>query len=81
MRDCYIACVNGLTGLPEAIKTVFPQIQVQLCMVHLVRNSLKYVNSKQRAEAAKDWFPSLESGNKICSASVVQLLIVECGLP
>jgi len=54
MKDCYIACVDGLTGFPEAIETVFPQTQVQLCMVHMVRNSLKYVNYKQRAEVAKD---------------------------
>lgn len=54
MRDCYIACVDGLTGFPEAIETAFPQTQVQLCMVHMVRNSLKYVNYKQRAEVAKD---------------------------
>ena len=46
--------MDGLTGLPEAIEAVFGQTQVQLCMVHLVRNSLKYVNYKQRAEVAKD---------------------------
>lgn len=54
MQDCFIACVDGLTGFPEAIEAVFPQTQVQLCMVHMVRNSLKYVNYKQRAEVAKD---------------------------
>ena len=54
MKDCYIACVDGLTGFPEAIETVFPKRQVQLCLVHMVRNSLKYVNYKQRAEVAKD---------------------------
>ncbi len=54
MKDCDIACVDGLTGFPEAIETVFPQTQVQLCMVHMVRNSLKYVNYKQRAEVARD---------------------------
>ena len=54
MKDCYIACVDGLTGFPEAIETVFPKSQVQLCLVHMVRNSLKYVNYKQRAEVAKD---------------------------
>src|SRR5258708_19886606 len=57
MKDCYIGCVDGLTGFPEAIETVFPQTQVQLCMVHMVRNSLKYVNYKQRAEVAKDLKP------------------------
>jgi len=54
MQDCFIACVDGLTGLPEAIEAVFPQTQVQLCMVHMVRNSLKYVHYKQRKEVAAD---------------------------
>jgi putative transposase len=54
MKDCFIACVDGLTGLPEAIEAVFPHTQVQLCMVHMVRNSLKYVNYKQRKEVAAD---------------------------
>src|SRR6266567_3128438 len=54
MKDCFIACVDGLTGLPEAIEAVFPQTRVQLCMVHLVRNSLKYVSSKQRKAVAAD---------------------------
>jgi putative transposase len=43
LKDIFIACVDGLTGFPEAIETVFPQTQVQLCIVHLVRNSLSYV--------------------------------------
>jgi putative transposase len=54
MKDCSIACVDGLTGFPEAIETIFPQTQVQLCLVHMVRNALKYVNDKQRAEVAKE---------------------------
>jgi len=40
LKDIFIACVDGLTGLPEAIETLYPQTRVQLCMVHLVRNSL-----------------------------------------
>jgi len=43
VQDCLIACVDGLQGLPEAIEAVFPKTQVQLCIVHKVRNSLKYV--------------------------------------
>lgn len=46
VKDLFIACVDGLTGLPEAIETVYPQARVQLCMVHLVRNSLRYVSYK-----------------------------------
>jgi putative transposase len=54
MHDCFIACVDGLKGLPEAIEAVFPKTQVQLCIVHKVRNSLQYVNWKQRRRVAAD---------------------------
>src|SRR5436305_9475302 len=50
VKDIYIACMDGLTGLPEAIETLYPQTRVQLCMVHMVRNSLKYVSYKHRKE-------------------------------
>jgi putative transposase len=43
VEDVFIACCDGLTGLPDAINAVFPQTAVQLCIVHMVRNSLKYV--------------------------------------
>jgi putative transposase len=54
VQDIFIACVDGLKGLPEAIETVFAQTQVQQCVVHLVRQSLNYVNWKQRKEVASD---------------------------
>jgi Transposase and inactivated derivatives len=54
MEDVFIACVDGLKGFPEAIETVFPRTLVQLCIVHMVRNSLKYVNWKQRKQVAED---------------------------
>jgi putative transposase len=41
VTDCFMACVDGLKGLPEAIEAVFPHTQVQLCIVHKVRHSLK----------------------------------------
>jgi len=43
VKDIPIACVDGFKGFPEAINTVLPKIQVQLCIVHMIRNSLKYV--------------------------------------
>lgn len=46
VEDILIACVDGLKGLPEAIQSVYPQTQVQLCIVHMVRNSLKFVSWK-----------------------------------
>jgi len=54
VQDIFIACVDGLKGFPEAIETVYPQTQVQLCLIHLLRNSLKYVSWKERKEVAAD---------------------------
>src|ERR1700682_1013041 len=54
VKDIFIACVDGLKGFPEAIESVFPQTEVQLCIVHLVRHSLNYVGWKQRKEVAAD---------------------------
>lgn len=54
MEDCFVACVDGLKGLPEAIEAVFPQTQVQLCIVHKVRNALRYVVWKDRRAVAAD---------------------------
>ena len=52
VQDIFIACVDGLKGFPEAIETVYPLASVQLCVVHLVRNSLNYVSWKMRKEIA-----------------------------
>jgi putative transposase len=57
MEDVFIACVDGLKGFPEAIETVFPRTLVQLCIVHMVRNSLNYVSWKNRKEVAADLKP------------------------
>jgi putative transposase len=54
LQDCFIACVDGLKGLPEAIEAVYPQTQVQLCIVHKLRNSFKYVPWKERKAVAAD---------------------------
>ena len=53
VKDIFIACVDGLTGFPDAINTVFPETRVQLCIVHLIRNTLKYIPHKHMREAAK----------------------------
>jgi len=54
VEDMFIVCVDGLKGFPEAIETVYPKAQVQLCIVHLVRASLNYVSWKQRKRVASD---------------------------
>src|SRR5216683_6012131 len=57
VADVFIACVDGLKGFPESIATVFPEAQVQLCIVHQVRASLNYVSWKQRKQVAADLQP------------------------
>ena len=52
VKDVFVACVDGLTGFPEAIATVFPKTQVQLCIVHMMRNSLAFVSWKDRKAVA-----------------------------
>jgi putative transposase len=54
VEDIFIACVDGLKGFPEAIELMYPQAQVQLCIVHMVRHSLNYVSWKQRRSVAAD---------------------------
>lgn len=54
VKDIFITCIDGLSGFPEAIEAVFPKTTVQLCIVHLVRNSLKYVPWKDRKLVASD---------------------------
>jgi putative transposase len=54
VKDMIIACVDGLKGLPEAIQEVFSKTEVQLCIVHMVRNSLRFVGWKQKKEVAQD---------------------------
>ncbi len=54
VQDIFIACVDGLSGFPEAIEVVFPRTTVQLCIVHIIRTSLRYVSYKDRKGIAKD---------------------------
>ena len=54
VEDIFIACIDGLTGFSEAINSVFPKTEVQRCIVHMVRNSLKYVPHKDKKEVAND---------------------------
>src|SRR3954452_10375662 len=54
VQDILVACVDGLKGFPEAIVTAYPKTEVQLCIVHMVRNSLGYVNWKERKRVAHD---------------------------
>ena len=57
VEDILIAAVDGLTGFPEAIESVFPKTEVQLCVVHMVRNSMRYVPWKFKRTVLKDLKP------------------------
>ncbi|WP_341758444.1 IS256 family transposase [Candidatus Tisiphia endosymbiont of Ditula angustiorana] len=54
VEQIYVACVDGLKGFPEAISSIFPATIVQLCIVHMVRNSVKYVSYKDLKEVTSD---------------------------
>ena len=54
VEDILIACMDGLKGLPEAINTVFSKTEIQCCIVHQIRNSLKYIGSKNQKEFMVD---------------------------
>ncbi|MEM9009272.1 MAG: IS256 family transposase [Cyanobacteria bacterium P01_F01_bin.86] len=57
LKDIFIACCDGLSGFPQAIASVYPRTQIQLCVVHLMRNCLRYVSWKQRKQVAADLRP------------------------
>jgi putative transposase len=57
VRDIYLVCVDGLKGFPQAIESIFPKAQVQLCIVHMIRASLNYVTWKDRKKAVADLKP------------------------
>ena len=54
VRDILVCCVDGLKGFPDAIQSVFPETSVLLCVVHQIRNSIKYVGSKHQKEFLKN---------------------------
>lgn len=64
VEDILIACIDNLKGFDQAIVTVFPQTEIQSCVVHQIRNSLKYVASKDQKEFMKDLKPVYQAINK-----------------
>lgn len=57
LKDILIACCDGLKGFPQAIASVYPQSQVQLCIVHMMRNCMRCVPWKDRKAVAADLKP------------------------
>ena len=63
VQDILICCVDGLSGFPEAIEAIYPQATVQTCIVHLIRQSLKYVPRRQYDAVVKDLKPIYTASN------------------
>jgi len=74
VKDILIACVDGLKGFPEAIESIFPATEVQLCVVHQIRNSLKYVGSKNQKEFMADLKRVYKAANKDLAESELDAL-------
>lgn len=64
VEDIFIACIDGLTGFPAAIEAVYPKTQIQLCIVHQIRTSLRYVPHKDKKALAADLKPVYKAINQ-----------------
>ena len=74
IEDILIASVDGLTGFPEAIQTIFPDTEVQLCIVHQIRNSIRYVGSKHQKAFLSDLKRVYKALNKEAAESALDEL-------
>ncbi len=72
MADACIACCDGLTGLPEAISVTWPRAVVQLCVVHLIRASLRYASRKHRVPLARDLRPVYTAAGQDSAAAALE---------
>lgn len=79
VKDILIASVDGLTGFPEAIRTIFPETEVQLCIVHQIRNSIKYVGSKNQREFMMDLKPVYRAVSKQAAEDALDELEAKWG--
>src|SRR5690606_20795132 len=64
LQDILIACIDGLKGFAEAIGSIYPQTEVQSCIVHQIRHSIKYVASKNHKELMKDLKPVYQADTR-----------------
>jgi transposase-like protein len=71
LEDILVAVVDGLRGFPEAIQTVFPQAQIQTCVVHLIRNSLSHVGWKDRKALADDLKPIYQAADSLAAEAAL----------
>ena len=79
VEDILIASVDGLSGFPEAIQTIFPQTEVQLCIVHQIRNSLRYVGAKHHKAFMADLKPVYRANTLGAAESALDALDAKWG--
>ncbi|WP_319557657.1 IS256 family transposase [Thiomicrorhabdus sp.] len=79
VKDILIASVDGLTGFPEAIASIYPDTEVQLCVVHQIRNSMKYVASKNQKEFMNDLKPVYQTQTKQAAETALEALDAKWG--
>ena len=79
VKDILIACVDGLTGFHEAIKTIYPETEVQLCVIHQLRNSMKYVASKNQKAFMADLKPVYRAATKEAAEMALEELEAKWG--
>ena len=79
VRDILIACCDGLKGFPEAIEAAFPQTVVQTCIVHMIRNSLRYVSYKDRKAVVKDLRPIYAAASRTDAEAALEAFEAKWG--
>ncbi|MCC7464897.1 MAG: IS256 family transposase [Saprospiraceae bacterium] len=72
VEDILIACIDNLKGFAEAIETIFPKTEVQLCVVHQIRNSMKYVGTKHQKEFMRDLKPVYQAPDESSAKSKLE---------
>lgn len=79
VKDILIACIDGLSGFPEAIATIYPNTEVQLCIIHQIRNSMKYVASKNQKAFMADLKPVYRATSLSAAEAALDRLDVKWG--
>jgi putative transposase len=74
VKDIVLACMDGLKGLPDAIKAVFPEVNIQSCIIHEIRNSIKYIPSKDIKAFLKDLKAVYQAVNETMAVQSLQTL-------
>ena len=79
LEDILIACIDGLSGFPEAIASIFPKTEIQLCIIHQIRNSMKYVGSKNHKAFMTDLKPVYRASSKEAAETALDELEAKWG--